>query len=95
MDFGSTCAGAIIGAVYGGIIVYLFWRMAVTRIIIGRAQQSLDRFPDATQPELTAVGVVTTSRRAWITYAFLVIMLVVIGALCPIGVYLVLFGGAT
>ena len=88
MEFGSFCGGSLIGAGYGAVLVYLLWRMEVTRKKMVAADNPFDKFPDALQPKLTAASVIQSSRTARLTYALLVVFFAVFSVSYPILIYL-------
>lgn len=90
MEFGSFCGGTLIGSIYGGVIVYILWQMKEIRGKIANADRPYDKFPDSVHPNLTASGVMRTSRYARFTYAFLVLFLIGFSVSLPIGIYLLL-----
>ena len=90
MEVGSFCGGSIVGALYGAVIVYILWRMEKNRIKIAGADRPYDKFPDSAHPNLTASGVIRTSRQARFTQAVLALFLIAFAVSLPMVIYLLL-----
>lgn len=90
MESSSFCGGALIGGVYGGVVVYIIWQMEKIRGKMGEADRTYNTFPDSKQPSLTASGVVRSSHQASFTYAVLFVFLIVFSVSFPLVVFLLL-----
>jgi hypothetical protein len=84
------CGGALYGLLVTAVIAKILTELRVARTQMGRRDQTLDNFPAATQPKLTASGIVSSSQAAGFRYLVLLLALLLVVALSVAGAILIL-----
>lgn len=86
----SFCCGSLYGFIAAGIIAYILVQLREARGQMGQKNRPLDTFADASQPRMTASGIVNTSRQAMLRYVMWTFVLLVILVMVARGFFYVM-----
>jgi hypothetical protein len=91
MEKTSFLTGSICGFVAGGMIGWILFQIREARVKAGHQERSLDKFPDSAQPNMTPIGIVTSSQQASVSVVlWALLLLLLIGGLCVASYFLLL-----
>ena len=81
MDQASFCVGSLYGIAAAGIVAYILNQIRFANMKAGRANATLDKFPNAMQSTATPLGVVRDSRSARLSAIVLSLLLALVLAI--------------